>query len=333
MKINYRVISEYLSVDIDKLRPKSSYKNLIEKRSHPIDNLIKEHGSIPEQFLKLRKCPNCDCNDLKKELLKDHLWIVKCLNCELVFTNPIFDEEHYTKIYKSSDYQNVVKELGEESHNYRVKRFGMERVEAIKRFVRSTNKIKVLDVGCSTGFFVEAAKNNNWEAKGIDLNPSAIKFGRKRGLDLEQKELKDLPTNFKYDVITLFDVLEHLVDPSNIIENIKKYLSNEGIISLYVPNYDSASRYLMNKDAHFIWPSHHLTYFTIKTISNFLENREFEILEVKTEGLDIFDYIWWEENIKKHDVSSISKIANNLQFFVNAGGYGKNLRVIAKYVG
>ena len=45
------------------------------------------------------------------------------------------------------------------------------------------------------------------------------------------------------------------------------------------------------------------------------------------------DIILWEENIKKNDVNFISKIANNLQFFLNAGGYGKNLRVVAKYVG
>ena len=121
-----------------------------------------------------------------------------------------------------------------------------------------------------------------------------------------------------------------MVDPSDIIKQVRERLTNYGLISMYVPNYDSASRVLMGKDAHFIWPSHHLTYFTIKTISDFLQKRSFEILEIKTEGLDIFDYIWWQENINEQNTEVIQKISNNLQFFINAGGYGKNLRVIAK---
>ncbi len=86
----------------------------------------------------------------------------------------------------------------------------------------------------------------------------------------------------------------------------------------------------MGKDAHFIWPTHHLTYFTISTINDFLSRRGFRVLDIKTEGLDIFDYLWWKENIKKKKSSSLLSIADELQFFINAGGYGKNLRILAQ---
>ena len=86
---------------------------------------------------------------------------------------------------------------------------------------------------------------------------------------------------------------------------------------------------LMGKDAHFIWPTHHLNYYNIDTLSNSLEIRNFEILEINTEGLDIFDYIWKEQNEDKN-FYGLEKIADKLQFFANAGGYGKNLRVIAR---
>ena len=54
-----------------------------------------------------------------------------------------------------------------------------------------------------------------------------------------------------------------------------------------------------------------------------------EVLEINTEGLDIFDYIWKEKNTS-NNVDGLLKISNKLQFFINAGGYGKNLRVIAR---
>ena len=334
MKIKYRYISEYLPVDIEKLRPNSSYKKLIDKRSYPIDTLISKYGKIPEDLLITRTCPNCESKNYKNEVFKDHLWIVKCEDCSLVYTNPIFDENHYNEIYESNNYQEIVKELGESSHAYRVHRFGEERVKDLSKFLNSdNNSVRLLDVGCSTGFFVEAAKNNGWEAKGIDLNPSAIEFGKKRGLNLDKVNLFDLEKSAKFDIITLFDVLEHLVDPAAIINKVSEFLNNKGLISIYVPNYDSASRVLMEENAHFIWPSHHLTYFNIQSISDFLTKRGFKILEIKTEGLDIFDFMWWENNINSRNIDFLNEIANDLQFFINAGGYGKNLRVIAQYEG
>ena len=49
-----------------------------------------------------------------------------------------------------------------------------------------------------------------------------------------------------------------------------------------------------------------------------------------TEGLDIMDYIWREKEINKDNVESIENIADELQFFINAGGYGKNMRILAR---
>ena len=146
--------------------------------------------------------------------------------------------------------------------------------------------------------------------------------------ELYQKDLLDVKDQ-NFDVITLFDVLEHLINPSEILDKIFNILKKGGLVSIYVPNYDSASRILMGKDAHFIWPTHHLNYFNILTISDFLERRGFQIEDVYTEGLDIFDYIWKLKSESK-ETKILENISNEIQFFVNAGGYGKNLRVIVR---
>ena len=59
MNIPYRQLSEYRPVDISKLRPGGSYKQLIEKRTHPIDELVRVHGCIPDDLLTPRTCPTC----------------------------------------------------------------------------------------------------------------------------------------------------------------------------------------------------------------------------------------------------------------------------------
>ena len=191
-------------------------------------------------------------------------------------------------------------------------------------------KIKYLDIGCSTGFVVEAAKNIGWDAIGIDLNPSAINFGKDRGLNLKNKSLDEISFDKEsFDVISLFDVLEHLPNPTEIISQALGYLKRGGLLFIYVPNWDSASRILLGKDAHFIWPTHHLNYYTPNTIINFLNRFNLKVDYLVTEGLDMVDYIWYQKEVRNKNMDEIEAIVNELQFFINAGAYGKNLRVIA----
>jgi hypothetical protein len=101
-------------------------------------------------------------------------------------------------------------------------------------------------------------------------------------------------------------------------------------VFLYVPNYDSASRLLMGREAHFIWPTHHLNYYTPVTIQDVLARQGLATEYVATEGLDLADYLWYRREIHGEQDAGLAAIADTLQFLVNAGAYGKNLRVIAR---
>ena len=333
LKIPYRRASEYQPVDIAKLRPGGSYKSLIEKRTHPIDDLITRFGRIPDELLTSRRCPTCVASDAALELEKDHMRIVRCRACDLVYVNPTFDEAHYQSVYASQAYQDIVRDLGISSHEYRVARFGTERVGLMSQFLRAAagGAPRFLDVGCSTGFVVEAAKAEGWEAIGIDLNPSAIEYGRRRGLDLRMAALESAgfaPGSF--DAVALFDVVEHLLDPGRTVQAAVNLLAPGGILFVYVPNYDSASRLLMGANAHFIWPTHHLNYYTPATIRDFMLRHRLSPELIVTEGLDLQDYLWYRREVLNRRDEGLEEIADLLQFFVNAGCYGKNLRVIAR---
>jgi 2-polyprenyl-3-methyl-5-hydroxy-6-metoxy-1,4-benzoquinol methylase len=334
VNIPYRRLSEYIPVDVDRLRPQGSYKALIEKRTHAIDGLVARHGRIPADLLIERACPTCGSRRHRAELEKDHLALVRCDECDLVFVNPAFDETHYRAMYSSDEYQEIMRDLGIASHDYRVARFGVERVEIMAGHLHNAGpRPRYLDVGCSTGFVVEAARDRGWEAIGIDLNPSAVEFGRSRGLDLRHAAIED--GGFEagaFDAVSLFEVLEHLLEPVRILRMSAALLEPGGILFLYVPNYDSASRILMGRDAHFIWPTHHLNYYSPATIANLLARCGLEIEMLKTEGLDFADYLWHRREVAGEDVSAIAAIADRLQFFANAGCYGKNLRVLARKV-
>ena len=333
MQIPYRHLSEYEPVDVAQLRPGGSYQQLIAKRTHPIDELVRLHGKIPNELLIPRVCPTCGSREATLELEKDHMRIVRCTACDLVYVSPTFDEAHYKAVYASVEYQDIVRDLGIMSHEYRVGRFGAERVTLMARHVR-VSRPRYLDVGCSTGFVVEAARDAGWDAVGTDLNPSAIEFGRARGLDLHTAALEEAGfAAVSFDAVSLFDVLEHLLDPVRTLRACIRLLKPEGIIFLYVPNYDSASRLLMGSNAHFIWPTHHLNYYTPVTIRGLMAREGLATEYVATEGLDIVDYLWYRHEVLGKEDDGVAEIAHTLQFLANAGAYGKNLRVIARKLG
>jgi len=330
VEIPYRRISDYQPVDVAQLRPGGSYKQLIEKRTHPIDQLVARFGRIPDELLAERPCPTCGSGDARHELDKDHMRLVRCAQCDLVYVTPTFDETHYKEVYASQEYQDIVRDLGIKSHDYRVKRFGAERVDLMGRHL-STARPRYLDVGCSTGFVVEAARDRGWDATGIDLNPSAIEFGQSRGLDVRTVDLADAGfVAGSFDSVSLFEVLEHLLDPISTLRACAQLLKPGGILFLHVPNYDSASRLLMGKDAHFIWPTHHLNYYTPITIRDLMTREGLRTEYVATEGLDVIDYLWYRDEVRGQPDPAMAEIADVLQFLVNAGAYGKNLRVIAR---
>jgi 2-polyprenyl-3-methyl-5-hydroxy-6-metoxy-1,4-benzoquinol methylase len=317
-----------------KLRPKGSYDKLIANRTHLLKKILNENGVIESKYLVDRSCPSCQCETSEPQIVKDHFNIVACERCSLLYVNPILNPERYNEIYRSEEYAGIVKDLGETSHNYRKKRFGEERIENIERFVPDSLPKKLLEIGCSTGFMLEAAQERNWKATGIELNPSAVAFGHQRGLEIMDQPLEAIDFGSEqFSAIAMYDVIEHLVNPGEILDQVHKLLLSGGMIFIYVPNLQSASTELLGTEhAHFIWPTHHLTYFTPATLKQFLRNYGFEMVHWETQGLDIEDWLWYLNEKTNYDTTLIEQNKTFFQFTMNASGYGKNLRMYAKKV-
>ena len=134
---------------------------------------------------------------------------------------------------------------------------------------KSSSK-SVLDFGAGTGDFLKICKNNNWQVLGIEPSAEARENAVKKGIYLKEN-LLDI-TNQKFDVITLWHVLEHVENLKNTIKVLKSLLQPEGRIVVAVPNYKSY-------DAEFYkeyWAAYdvprHLWHFSQKAIHKlFLE--------------------------------------------------------------
>jgi SAM-dependent methyltransferase len=96
---------------------------------------------------------------------------------------------------------------------------------------------RLLDVGCGTGGFVKIAKDAGWEAFGVELSESAANCAVERGVQVRAGTLEEqhFPPDY-FDVVTLWDVLEHLPDPSKELMEIYRILKLDGFVVIRVPN-------------------------------------------------------------------------------------------------
>jgi SAM-dependent methyltransferase len=138
---------------------------------------------------------------------------------------------------------------------------------------------RLLDVGCGTGFFVKKASDIGYDAYGIELNKRSVESG-KRHFNISTLYATDLSgflTTFpslKFDVVTLFQVLEHVEDPARIILEIKQIINKDAVIIIALP---LRERWPDISGEGGDSPPHHLTKWSLRAMEYFLNKAGFNI--------------------------------------------------------
>jgi SAM-dependent methyltransferase len=144
---------------------------------------------------------------------------------------------------------------------------------------QNISNFKIFDVGCGVGNFLAYAKNFGYDCTGIDFDRDGIEVG-KRVFGLGKLYVDDLYSfkikypNEKFDLVSFFDVFEHLEDHNLFTDAVKKYLNESGYIALSTP-YRGAATWLMPNDL----PPRHLTRWNISSQVNFFEKRGFKVVD------------------------------------------------------
>jgi len=231
----------------------------------------------------MNSCPICSGQKIKNYLLKENFNFFQCLNCGFIWVD--VSKVNLFEYYNNTNYLHD--KIGKGYVDYEADKAPMRSVytgllNKIKLYRRGK---KLLDLGTASGYFLDVASQNDYLAEGIEINSSAVKEGWDRGRKIKQADiLRNGYPDGLFDVITAFDLLEHLPPDklTDYIAAIRKMLAENGILAIITVNTASWWAKIFGKKWHTFLPPEHISYFNDKNIRLFLENNGFEILEIKT---------------------------------------------------
>ena len=199
-----------------------------------------------------------------------HDRIVQCLECRLVYANPRPSSNAILDSYKIVEDPIYLAEQDGRRLTFQLHARHLEKI------VGPSAGRSLLDVGCYTGVFVEVALSRGWKARGVEPSHWAASYAQSQGLPVIEGTLEtaQLPDDSE-DVVTLWDVIEHLPNPLEQLREVARVTKSGGWTVLHTMDIDSLAARLMGER----WPwfmDMHVVYFSQRTLATMLQQVGFE---------------------------------------------------------
>lgn len=208
----------------------------------------------------------------------EHTQIVTCNRCGYVYSNPRWDDSGLLSAYEAVEDSVYVVEGDGRRLTFR------KHLAEIEKLVGPSDGRTLLDVGAYTGLFVQVAQERGWVATGIEPSSWAAAVAQRDGFDVLEGTL-DAPAlaDRQFDVVTMWDVIEHVADPKGELEKAFAKLTPGGLLVVHTMDIDSRLAKVMGKR----WPwlmAMHVHYFSKRTLQQMLEQVGYEVITIKPEG-------------------------------------------------
>jgi len=248
-------------------------------------------------------CPLC--NNRAKQVLTQELRknekqnVHYCEHCDLGFLAEERTEEelktYYQRQYRKEYKPNLDQEVNLEGLFRGYVDFQQERIRFLKPYCDKTKKL--LEVGCSAGMFLFHAKKYVGEVVGIDYDSRSAHFASQKcscpvfDADIEETGLREQ----SFDIICMFQLLEHIKNPCEFLKKYSKYLKPKGILCLEVPNLYDSLVYAYNLPHHhkFYFHRAHRLYFTAKSLASLMRKANCKGEIYFTQDYNILNHMHW----------------------------------------
>ncbi len=224
-------------------------------------------------------CIICDSQREKYKFRYLSADFYQCQGCGLIRTLPFPSEEqinaHYLDKFVEGNYRTILQNMEMYKEQYR------KYMRLIQKHIGSLAKKKILDIGCFTGEFLDLAREQGAITYGIEFQKEAATIASKKHNNrVKNCSFSEAEFDERFDVVTLFGLIEHLTVPELLLQQVAKWIVDSGLIVIQTPNTGSAFSSLLGK----LWPPYtpveHIHYFSHKNIRILLEKFDLKILQI-----------------------------------------------------
>lgn len=302
--------------------------------------------------LNKKLCPLCEAEanennivDIVENIWENNKNVYECSNCKLYFIDEPSQRE-IEFLYNSDFYSrnnNIIYKFIDAKMKYAR---ALNRFNYIKKFIKKTDNLNVLEIGASDGLLLSIFKKENFNVFGYELNENARKDALKK-YDIKMKDdfLKDknIDKN-KYNIVIMSHILEHFTNPKYILNSVHNFIGG-GVNDIlfieipYTPNYKIVSK----DEMKIFFETEHTVHFNEKNISLLMKECNFKILDICYNEYNINDNnlkknIWLGKFDFKSSINFlyfISKICFNpknafIDYKISDNfNFGRNIRIIA----
>jgi len=244
-------------------------------------------------LLERKNCPNCrsdsiqlykkgtiDPNQLKSEDFKitdshyGSLWtFFSCHNCNFVFANPYPAETAIIQFYSDLVDNEYHSEAEGRTKNFQII------INRLSILDKPDNTL--LDIGAASGIFLNLARKAGYETFGIEPSAQLAKEAQQQyGINLFKGTIAQFPQDQQFSTITLLDILEHLVDPDQFMNQVASLIKKDGILIVVTPDINSITQKVLGK-RWWHYRTAHLNFFNLKSLNYLLNKHGFSIIQKK----------------------------------------------------
>ena len=236
----------------------------------------------------LEKCPVCQHTQTQKYITCEDFTvshekfdIVSCQKCGFKFTNPRPTANTIGKYYQSENYishSNTSKGIISKIY-HQVRKITLQQKVDLINNLNGGKQGSLLDIGCGTGMFLNAAKSNGWKVAGVEPSDGARKMAEEINQISIPSEIVGSYKNQQFDIITMWHVLEHVHLLNETVEFLKDKSTPKGKVIIAVPNHESQDAQIYQEHWAAYDVPRHLYHFSRNSIQQLFENHGFKLKE------------------------------------------------------
>lgn len=277
-----------------------------------------------------QSCLICNSDNLKPMRGYEEHKLCKCNSCKFVFC-----KAKPTTLELQAYYKSYVR--GTSLSSITIKRYN-SLLENFEKFRRTNN---ILDVGCGDGYFLTEAAKRGWVVYGTEYTDEAITVCQGKGINMHKGPISEDTYNHEFfDILTSFEVIEHLNTPKKEVSIYASILRKGGLAYITTPNFNSISRLVLASSWNVIAYPEHLCYYTKSSLKKLFESEKLKLDSISATGISVSRFVrsmsnsnnpkasQLDESIRKKSEQKIifSILKRSINFLLNLLGAGDALK-------